>query len=324
MNTHLQSLLLKTTGADSISSTQVIQTLWSGYGEIVRVGLAGGTTTSVILKHISLPEGGEHPRDWNTSLSHQRKLKSYDVELNWYHDWSANCDEHCRVAAFYASENVGKERVIILEDLDASGFSLRRSSLGRGELRACLRWLAAFHARFMGVGAEGLWETGTYWHLATRPDEYAIMEDGDIKRAATTIDRLLNRCQHQTLVHGDAKVANFCFTEDLRQIAAVDFQYVGGGCGIKDVAYFMGSCLSESECECWQDDILDGYFAELRQALIRYDSAADPDAVEQEWRRLFPVAWTDFYRFLLGWAPDHPKIHRYTRSLAEQTLAQLS
>ena len=42
MNKHFQDFVLSSTGATAITSQQVIQTLWSGYGEIVRLGLAGG------------------------------------------------------------------------------------------------------------------------------------------------------------------------------------------------------------------------------------------------------------------------------------------
>ena len=49
-------------------------------------------------------------------------------------------------------------------------------------------------------------------------------------------------------MHGDAKLANFLFTSDHSQVAGVDFQYVGGGCGMKDVAYLL-SCLDEDACD---------------------------------------------------------------------------
>ena len=55
----------------------------SGYGSIKRYNLKGSDYTSVIVKHVE-PDQGAHPRGWNTDLSHQRKLKSYQVELNWY------------------------------------------------------------------------------------------------------------------------------------------------------------------------------------------------------------------------------------------------
>ena len=212
--------------------------------------------------------------------------------------------------------------VFVLEDLDAAGFGERASSLTDGRLDACLRWLAAFHARFLGVAPEGLWPVGTYWHLATRPDELAAMDDPELRDAATVLDARLNECAFQTFVHGDAKVANFCFGttpsgEDV--VAAVDFQYVGGGCGIKDVAYFFSSCLSDEACEARADELLDRYFGFLRTALDS-DSDVDVDALEAEWRALYPAAWADFHRFLAGWAPGHWKIHDYTRRMTTLAL----
>ena len=43
----------------------------------------------------------------------------------------------------------------------------------------------------MAVDPQGLWQTGTYWHLATRPDEYAAMEDGELKRVAGEIEDII-------------------------------------------------------------------------------------------------------------------------------------
>lgn len=84
MNSYLTQQLLARFKADSITSYEQIQSLWSGYGELVRVGMSGSEVKSVIVKHIQLPESELHPKGWNTALSHQRKLKSYQVEVNWY------------------------------------------------------------------------------------------------------------------------------------------------------------------------------------------------------------------------------------------------
>ena len=313
---------MNVTGASVITSRNTIQRLWSGYGELVKLGLAGsGPGSSVVVKYIVLPSVSVHPRGWNTDRSHARKIRSYDVEMHWYRDWSARCGDACRVARCYAATRVGDERMIVMEDLDAAGFRVRHSELDLAGVKLCLRWLANFHATFMGENPGALWQKGSYWHLETRPDEWAAMAEGPLKNAAAAIDAKLNNCRFQTLVHGDAKVANFCFSTDTRAVAAVDFQYVGGGCGMKDVVYLLGSCLSEEQCEQWQNELLAYYFSGLKKALA--DSGLELEELEHEWRSLFAVAWTDFYRFLAGWMPSHQKINEYTRRLAVEAIAGL-
>jgi len=323
MNTQLNEIVLKATGADSTERGEVIQSLWSGYGEIVRYRLEGVHAPSAVVKHVSFPSEVNHPRGWHNDLSHQRKVKSYEVEMTWYHEWASLCDESCRVPHCYASETIGEEQLMVLEDLDAAGFPLRRSTLDLDGVALCLRWLAHFHATFMGVRPAGLWPVGTYWHLATRPDELAVMDDDDLRDAAPVIDSMLSSGRFQTLVHGDAKLANFCFSADGRSVAGVDFRYVGGGCGMKDVAYFLGSCLNDREHSLYEAELLDGYFKELKRALVVRGSRVEMAALELEWRELFPLAQTDFYRFLVGWMPTHWKINDYNKQVALAVVAGL-
>ena len=160
---------------------------------------------------------------------------------------------------------------------------------------------------------------GTYWHLNTRPEEFKAMAHGALRNAAEKLDDRLHQCQYKTLVHGDAKVANICFSADSQRVAFVDFQYVGHGCGMCDIIYFFSSCLNTSACQQHADALLDVYFQTLRDHL--------PDAlgesVESEWRSLYATAWADFYRFLAGWMPDHYKINAYVQSMTEQALSEL-
>jgi aminoglycoside phosphotransferase (APT) family kinase protein len=281
------------TGAERAWRGERVQSLWSGYGEIVRVHLASvDGQSSVVVKWV------QPPRVAPDDASHARKCRSYDVEAAFYTRFAARCDESCRVPALLASRTRDAEWLFVLEDLDAVGYGGRRRDLSARETEACLAWLAAFHARFVGVAPEGLWETGTYWHLATRQDELDAMaaSDADLRRAAPLLDRRLREARYQTIVHGDAKPANFCFATG-GEVAAVDFQYAGGGCGMKDVAYLLYGVEDP-------EPLVDVYFGHLGRCLAaRRD--VDASALEREWRALYPIAYADFARFLAGWSPSH-------------------
>ena len=315
----IQQQLSKLFNCQEILKVEEIQSLWSDYGSIRRFHL-GTKPKSIIVKEIQLPsqKGASHPRGWNTRASNKRKLRSYEVEWKWYQEYAARCGPACPIAECYYSQSEPGSQVLVLEDLDAAGFPLRLEQLELEGLKVCLEWLAHFHATFLHEKPKGLWEIGTYWHLATRQEEWEAMEASFLKDQAALIDQKLNGAKYQTLVHGDAKVANFCFSESLEKVAAVDFQYVGGGCGMKDVIYLMSSCLTAEECEKHEKEILDFYFDRLEQALSKNIKSVNFSALEHEWRGLYPFAWADFVRFLKGWAPEHEKLNFYSENQAKQ------
>ncbi len=322
MNPNFKDYLLKVTESSDCKEIEVIQSLWSDYGKISRYQLMGSSHNRVVVKFISLNQLTEHPRGWNTDNSHNRKVKSYEIETRWYEEWNQRCTADCRVPTFLGSFSEGKDQWIILEDLNRN-YPLRKYQLEFSEVKVCLKWLANFHVTFLGQKPSGLWEVGTYWHLETRPDEFKKIEHQELKSKAHLIDEALNQCEYQTIVHGDAKLANFCFSEDGKSVAAVDFQYVGGGCGMKDVAYFLGSCLSSRECEVHEKELLDFYFSALQKAFEASKFDFDFKNLEEEWRRMYPVACTDFIRFLLGWMPSHQKINGYNLKMVNIVLAGL-
>ena len=315
MNEYFRSIILQTTGASTLIEKEMIQELWSGYGKILRIELKNTSIKSVVVKHVQLPVHKNHPRGWNTDIGHQRKIKSYKVETTWYKAYSENST--ARLPKCLALETQGDEVLLVLEDLDEAGYPLRKRSIEWEEISSCLEWLAQFHASYLGKSPDGLWEVGTYWHLETRPQELAILDDQRLKEAASAINKKLNSCKYKTFVHGDAKLANFCFAKN-GQVAGVDFQYVGGGCGMKDVAYFIGSCLNERDCERLESQILDTYFTYLQNELEEKN-----EALEKEWRSLYRTAWADFHRFLKGWSPGHWKINSYSERVTEEVINSL-
>lgn len=306
--------------AHEIVHKELIQELWSSYGKIDSYQLKSEDQKTIIVKNIDLSRINKHPRGWSTHFSHQRKLSSYQNEMIWYREWSKELKGTVRLPAHYYSEQNEKRITLVMEDLDASGFSARIDIPTYEEIKLVLSYLAKFHAYFMHRNPKGLWKEGTYWHLTTRPDEWDQMEDGDLKDRAEWIADRLKGAKYQTIIHGDAKLANFCFSVDSKQIAAVDFQYVGGGCGMKDVAYFLSSC---SNTELWQpneDELLRHYFQELKAALLSYHPEVEWTELEKEWRALYPFAWADFIRFLKGWSPEHWKIDKHGEEMVEQII----
>jgi len=264
-----------------------IQTLWGGYGELLRLQIDPGP--NLVLKRIQPPAHGVE------SISDRRKRRSYQVEQAWYRGPGRTCPPECRVPACLGLT----EGWLLLEDLEAQGYRRSRGP-GSREIAGGLDWLAQFHAAYLGQAPVELWEQGSYWHLETRRDEWAAMPEGLFKQLAEALDQRLRAARFQTLLHGDAKPANFLW-DAAGRAAAVDFQYVGPGCGIRDVAYFLDGCLDEAGCQLHASHWLDHYFAQLGRALTTRGLNRVLEPLEKEWRQLYPVAWSDFFRFWQGW-----------------------
>ena len=173
----------------------------------MKVVPAVDNSTTVIAKLVRPPVDQVHKHGWSDEVAHQRKLDSYENEIAWYQQPSQLCGERCRVPRFIASkpERDGKHTtgwLLIMEDLDAAGFSLRRQSVTQQQTTACLKWLANFHATFMvdmdetnaihPAVTHRIWPIGNYWHLQTRPHELQAMQAGELKQNAAKIDAKLS------------------------------------------------------------------------------------------------------------------------------------
>lgn len=337
--------------ADAVD-TSLIQTLWSGYGACFRAtllpseGALFNSPVSAVVKCAMTPTSLDHPRGWDGDAGHHRKLRSFAIENSFYEYVQPFTSERCKTPRCIAAARDGDSTLLIMEDLGKLGFTQTTLKLTVAQAEIVLTWLAEFHSCFVNsrpyfqANNIMLWDIGTYWHFKTRQDEYLAMAPSPLKDSAASIDSTLNNAKFQTLLHGDAKVANFCFTPDYQSCAAVDFQYVGFGVGVKDVAYFLGSALSEDDQKQYSEYCLEIYFNALEKALhqqysphsIASGSAsktvstaplekAEIPLLINEWRKLYPIACADFHRFLAGWSPRHWKIDE---ALRQQTSIALS
>lgn len=322
LNSQIQSTILTTSKSKKISAIDIIQGVWGGYGQLLRISLVGGNVNSIILKMISTPKTDKHPKGWNTDRSHQRKLLSYQVESHWYQQYRQfHQQQDCYIPLCLLSKRESDQQLLVLEDLREQGFPCIKKVCSIAEAKVCLSWLAQFHLLHLHREPVGLWETGSYWHLATRPDELENLQDIQLKAAASKIDQILSASPYQTLIHGDAKLANFCFSEDGEKVAAVDFQYVGRGCGMKDVILFISSAVKPQHCSQYAPLLVDHYFKALKKAAEK--TQVDGEQLEKAWRPLYAMAWADFQRFVKGWSPTHWKINDYTESLTQQALGEI-
>ncbi|MBU2976705.1 phosphotransferase [Alteromonas sp. C1M14] len=305
-----------------VATSTLIQPLWSNYGACFRVTTTQGHRW--VVKAVLYTEQHQHPKGWQSSHSHERKRHSFVVEHYFYQYLQPKTSPFCYCPVLIASDTKENGHILVLEDLVDLGFTQTSPSLTVDNAVCVIKWLAAFHARFVGYNDDNVWQEGTYWHLATRQDEWRAMAPSRLKDAAHSMANTLAACPYQTLLHGDAKVANFCFTPAMNKCAAVDFQYTGHGVGVKDLAYFIGSALSEEDQAHYTEYCLNLYFSALATHLSSTLDKEEIRTLVSQWRQLYPIACADFHRFLAGWSPEHWKINNHLRGLSEQVLNSLN
>lgn len=181
---------------------------------------------------------------------------------------------------------------------------------------------------------------GTFWHLDTRPEEWeAIPEDGSggflsgLKQEARGIaDELKEEARKfSTLTHGDAKAANFCWSDASSSsssgssisAAAYDFQYVGRGVGARDVAYLLSSAGSSSDEE-QLDSSLDFYYDCLQRDLRSLGKDEEAERYTRDvLSKHFRLSTADFVRFMAGWGTwggGAARAERIAREVVEERL----
>ena len=244
----------------------------------------------------------------------------------------------------------GRELEMLLTDLRVT-HPLRFSRGSFDEAVAGLELLASIHAAFYETPLpEGLWPEGSYWRLDTRLDELAQTDDPRVVRSARGIDLRLRgiirredgqeerRVARRTLVHGDPKGDNLLLSEPgsiyssassgssssgagspgvtpVITAAAYDFQYCGGGLGVRDVAYFLCSAVDSRTLGAREDDLVTAYHAALLKGLRARGGGEGEDGGDggvgggssscsyplEALRDDLELAVADYSRFMSGW-----------------------
>ncbi|SNX84004.1 uncharacterized protein MEPE_02712 [Melanopsichium pennsylvanicum] len=227
-------------------------------------------------------------------------------------------------------------QTLVLQDLSVRFPILteKRGTLSDVQVTKSLEWLASFHARswniestssqsiasfcpppsiaFKSWTGKGLWQQGGYHYLATRMQQLSSIHPhhdpwGRLGLHSASIlpfavDYCLSNPQDRSrlsLIHGDVKAANMAFSRDGSSMAMYDFQYVGVGLGVQDLAKFLTTSIPSHylKRKTGEEELLKTYHNFLVQRLPKGAKYEFADLVT-DWQ-LALVSWV---RFLAGWS----------------------
>ena len=253
-------------------------------GELHWSSPSSAAPTSVVVKCPS-----EDPTSRATSL----EFGLYEKELFWYEHLRSRSSIHC--PQFYASwfaPDTGEFQLLLQDCAPAQqGDQIRGASVE--QVIAGVKELAYLHAPFIG-DAElanhplfqkdksmkdiriGLYEQ--FWPAFKQRYQYRIdakiLAMGDV--VAQHYVQLENREPVlSTLVHGDFRLDNLLYAGDNDRPYVLDWQTMGIGCPMKDLAYFIGTSLADPAERAERElDIVGCYFDTLQAQGAVFDRPA--------------------------------------------------
>lgn len=297
---HFAELLQKWGLPFKLERATKMTTLWAGYGSVYHLVVKDGRSTrNLVVKDVQPPAG--------SGVSHERKLRSYQVEAAFYQRVAPQLLEAGLPIAHPAHvdndlSGAGGAMHLLLTDL-RDEYPATQRPMDLAHAKAALSWLARLHASFWQQPPAELWAQGCFWQLDTRQEELEAMEPEwrDLQAAAQAISDELANAKFQTCVHGDFKGANICFSAGGGTglaAAAYDFQYCGGGDPMKDVAYLLCSTVEGRVVQRHEKELLEHYHAELTG---RLPAAAAAEYTPEVMKERLGLAICDFVRFMAGW-----------------------
>jgi hypothetical protein len=181
---------------------------------------------------------------------------------------------------------------------------------------------------------EGVWLNGGYTYLATRRDEYHDLSTSDSEWSGLlctplvhlenqpTVAELAARflapsangsldgpiSEYETVMHGDVKSENLFTTAGGNAVAFFDFQYVGLGLGVCDLAKLFTCSLAEQllSAEAIGNDESDWKMGGGEKELLRYylNTIEQVSGRQYKWDlfvRHWETALVDWLRFQASW-----------------------
>lgn len=233
-----------------------------------------GPPLSVIAKVPSIDE---------VSRSTARLQHLYEREVSFYQFLASNVTIRTP-ACFYAQRDDDDNFILILEDLSPASPSDQFAGLSIDDAKAGLVELAGLHGpthRRSELHAAA-WLRGVSDEL--RPlydvvvpllfDQFLLRYGSQLSEEVSSMVRTLKdrlalfsdyATPHPCVTHGDFRTDNLLIDAQsgVVPLAVVDWQTVGVGSPLLDVAYFLTTSLSTDDCAALEDELLAYYLAQL-------------------------------------------------------------
>jgi hypothetical protein len=230
------------------------------------------------------------PSEDPTSRATSLEFGLYEKELLWYQELRERSLIHC--PSYFGSwfdADTGDFQLLLQDCAPArQGDQLQGASVS--QVFAGVKELAYLHAPFIGdesLAAHPLFEKdqsmrairialySEFWPQFK--DRYKNRLDAEILAMGDVVAEHYAALEQRqspltTLVHGDFRLDNLLFGSDDERPYVLDWQTLGIGCPMKDVAYFIGTSIEDrEERRANEMALLDCYFGTLEQAGVTFD-----------------------------------------------------
>ena len=277
--------------ATSLSSTRV------GSGQVahchrLRLTRSGEPPIDVIAKV---------PSSNDLSRATAAALHLYEREVAFYSELAAHIDTRTP-RCYFAQRDENDNFLLLLEDLspaaDVDQFTGVTRDMARHGLEALAGLHGPTHARSdlrCAPWLAGVGQSLAPLYAAVLPslfdqflERYARRLDGATRETVEALKARLDLygdyvTPHPCVTHGDFRAENLLIDAvgGTIPMAVVDWQTIGVGSPLLDVAYFLTTSLSAEDCATHEDELLDEYLERLAGYGVHYA----PDVARHEYAR---------------------------------------
>jgi len=227
-----------------------------------------------------------------TSRATAKSLGSYELEVRFYQELAADLPIRTPRCLYADIDVEAADFVLLLEDMAPAHQGDQLAGCTPDEAAVAVAELSNLHAPRWGDPslASIPWlhrdpearqafmaELLPMLHAGFR-ERYADSLDDEVEQACDALfghlgTHLGERRAPTTIVHGDYRLDNLLFggLGGGVPVAVVDWQTVGTGSAMDDVAYFLGGGLLPEDRRASEEDIVRDYLERLRAAGVGYD-----------------------------------------------------